>query len=114
MIDDVPDNKWDRHIGVVRDGARALLAAAGGFLASALEGDALALELLDPVVGAALALVVLVVLVAEEAAELAVAERLGVRIVVVVRRREADHGGTLGREAVVELARGVAEVVAVP
>mmetsp|Transcript_17402 Transcript_17402/g.51905 ORF Transcript_17402/g.51905 Transcript_17402/m.51905 type:complete len:225 (+) Transcript_17402:34-708(+) len=84
-----------------------------GKFRSCLEGHALALELLHPAVRALLGLVVLVVLVAEEAAELAVAERLGVRVVVVRVGRHADDRGALGREAVVELAGRVAEVVAV-
>ena len=51
-----------------------------------LEGDALGLELLDPGGGALLGLVVLVVLVAEEAAEHAVADGLGVRVIVAAGR----------------------------
>merc|ERR1719428_806064 len=78
-----------------------------------LEREALALELLDPRVRALLRLVVLVVLVAHEADELAVAHRLGLDVVVVVGRRHADDGRALLREAVVQLARRVAEVVAV-
>ena len=51
-----------------------------------LEGDALGLELLDPGGGALLGLVVLVVLVAEEAAEHAVADGLGVGMIIPLRR----------------------------
>ena len=81
--------------------------------ASCLERHALRLELLDPLVGAGLREVELVVLVAHEAAELAVADRLRLHVGVAVGRREADDLRALLGEAVVKLARRVAEVVRV-
>merc|ERR1711871_1463298 len=74
---------------------------------------ALGLELLDPRGRARLRLVRLVVLVEHHANELAVAGRLGLDVVVVVSADHADDLGALLGEAVVELARGVAEVVGV-
>ena len=78
-----------------------------------LERHALRLELLHPGRRAVLALVHLVLLVAHEAAELVVADGLGVVVVVAVLVREADDRRAARREAVVELADGVAEVARV-
>merc|ERR1711871_1513147 len=78
-----------------------------------LEGHARALELLNPALGAVLRHVVLVVLIERHAHELAVADGLGVRVLVAVSRGRAHDGRALRREEVVELAHRVAEVVAV-
>merc|ERR1740115_47522 len=75
--------------------------------------EALALELLDPRLGPVLAHVVLVVLVAQQAHELAVALGLGGGVVVPVRAGGAHHLAPRRREEVVELPGRVAVVLAV-
>ena len=76
-----PGGRAERELRTPRRGfgGGGVLVVRGG---GCLEGDALVLELLDPGRGALLGLVVLVVLVAEEAAEHAVADGLGVGMIV--------------------------------
>ena len=84
------EDRVSQFVRPVASGARALLAAAGGFLASALEGDALALELLNPRLDAALRLIGLVHLVAHHPDELAVAVRLRARVNVSAVLRDVE------------------------
>merc|ERR1719420_1498489 len=79
-----------------------------------LNSEALILSLLDPRLSTVLRKVVLVILVERHAAdELAVAGRLGLAVVVAIRRGGAHDRGALGGHEVVERTHGVAEVVSV-
>jgi len=78
-----------------------------------LNSEALILSLLDPRLSTVLRKVVLVILVERHADELAVAGRLGLAVVVAIRRGGAHDRGALGGHEVVERTHGVAEVVSV-
>merc|ERR1719161_641456 len=77
------------------------------------DGDALALDLLNPFVGALLRLVRLVVLVKRATHEIVAADRLRLLMLVAASRPSADDRGALLLEARRKLVHGVAEVVRV-
>merc|ERR1719316_1826117 len=72
-------------------------------VAARLQRHALALDLRNPRSGALLGHLRLVVLVAREANELAAVDRLGLLVVVAVRRPGANNLGALGLEAAGQL-----------